>query len=394
MNGSRRKGPQAMAAPRLPAELKRGSMPAVVVLAGAERWFRARGTEAIIAKVLPDGDPGGAVVRLDGRLPDQRERIPGVLDELRSTSLFSSGKVVVVENPEGAPAMQGQGRKAALTHLAHQAMEHPAPGAVLVLSTGKGVKGRESVSTKSLLDKGAWVVDCRALYDAPGPWERGTAPHDHELARFVAQRMKQVHRKGLSLEDAHAITRRVGSDLAALDDALRSLALYVGAREAVTAEDVHTTVGETREDPIWRLVDAVLDGDVATALDLLAATFERGLHDQRGAVSIKPEALFPQLAAALHASFRRLLTGAEGLARGESVADVAKGAGVPPFLAERFGVRARRDPERLLALHGAFVDAEMGVKGGGVPPRVAAERLVARLVAGLSARRPGVPGSA
>ena len=373
-----------MPAPRLPAALRRGAPPPVVVLAGSERWFRDRGVEAILAKVLPDGDPGGAVVRIDGRQPDQRERIPGALDELRSTSLFSSGKVVVVEHPEGAPAMSGQGRKAALTHLAHEALAHPAQDAVLVLSTGKGVKGRESVSTKSLLEAGAWVVDCRALYDAPGPWERGAPAHDHELARFVAQRMSQVHRKRLSLEDAHAITRRVGSDLAALDDALRSLALFAGAREAITAEDVHATVGETREDPIWRLVDAVLDGERAQALDMLTATFERGLHDQRGSVSVRPEALFPQLVAALHVSFRRLLSGAEGLAQGESVADVAKAAGVPPFLAERFGARARRDPARFLGLHEAFLEAELGVKGGGVPPRLAAERLVVRLVDGLA----------
>lgn len=373
-----------MPAPRLPSTLARRRPPPVVVLAGSERWFRERGIEALIAKVLPEGDPGGAVVRLDGRQPDQKDRIPGVLDELRSTSLFSAGKVVVVENPEGAPTLQGQGRKAALTHLAHEALAHPSQDAVLVLSTGKGVKGRESVSTKSLLDAGAWVVDCRQLYDAPGPWERGVPPHDHELARFLAQRMKQVYAKGLGLEEAHAITRRVGSDLAALDDTLRSLALFVGDRDSVTAEDVHETVGETREDPIWRLVDAVLDGQRVQALDMLDATFERGLHDQRGSVSVRPEALFPQLVAALHTKFRQLLAGAEGLAAGESVAEVAKAAGVPPFLAETFGARARRSPGRLLALHEAFVEAEVGVKGGGVPPRVAAERLVARLVDGLA----------
>ena len=152
----------------------------------------------------------------------------------------------------------------------------------------------------------------------------------------------------------------------------------------MTAEEVHATVGETREDPIWKLVDAVLDGDVATALDLACAAFDRGLHDQRGAVSVRPEALFPQLVAALHLKFRQLLSGAEGLAQGESVAEVAKAAGVPPFLAESFGARARRDPARLLALHEAFVEAERGVKGGGVPPRVAAERLVVRLVDGLA----------
>ncbi|MDA1194283.1 MAG: hypothetical protein O2894_03795 [Planctomycetota bacterium] len=389
---SRAPAGQPIAAGALRTRLAKEAPPPVVVLAGAEGWFRQDGVEAILRKVLPEGDPGGAVVRLDGRATEDRERLGGVLDELRSTSLFATGKVVIVRHPEGAPALPGQGRKAALTFLTQEAMARPAPGAVLVFDTVRGVKGRESISTKSLLTAGAWVVDCRSLYDAPAPWERGP-PHDHELARFVVQRMRQPHRKRVGLVEAHAITRRVGNDIAALDDALRSLALYVGERATVEAADVHAAVGETREDPIWRLADAILDGDTTLALELVTAAFERGLEDARGGVATQAEAIFPQLAAALHMSFRRLLAGAEGLARGETGAEVAKAAGIPPFLADRFATRARRDPARLLDLHVAFVDAELGVKGGTVPPRLAGERLVAQLVAGLAAPARGVPAA-
>ena len=379
---------------RLPGLLARERPPAVVVLAGSEAWFRARGTEALIACVLPDGDPGGAVVQWDARVTDQRAQVPGALDELRTTSLFTRGKVVVVHNPEAAPALPGQGRKAALTHLAHEALAHPAEGALLVLSSPKGVKGREAVSTKSLLDKGAWVVDCRALYDAPAPWERGLAAHDHELSRFVAGRMSRVHGKRLALEDAHLLTRLVGSDLGALDDALRSLALYVGDKPEVGAEAIEASIGRTREDPIWKLVDAVFDGEIETAVSMVTAAFERGLHDQRGAVNARPESLSPMLTAALHAAFRRILAGAEGLARGEGPAEIAKAAGIPPFLAEVHAARCRRDPDRLLALHPLFLEAELGVKGGGVPPRLATERLVAGLVRGLARRSHTVPARA
>jgi hypothetical protein len=67
---------------------------------------------------------------------------------------------------------------------------------------------------------------------------------------------------------------------------------------------------------------------------------------------------------------------------------VAKAQGVPPFLAQRFLGRCRRDPALLLELHRGFIDAEAGVKGGGVPPRLAAERLVTHLVGGLAGRVP------
>jgi DNA polymerase III delta subunit len=386
----RSRAPQALPAVRLPGRLAREAPPPVVVLAGAEAWFRERGVEALVRRALPEGDPGGAVVALDARIPEQRARLPAVGDELRSASLFAPRKVVVVRNPEAAGALPGQGRRAALTHLAREALEAPAPGALLVLATARPVKGREAVATRGLLEKGAWVVDCRPLYDAPAPWERGRAAHDHELARFVAGRMRRVHGKRLGLETAHALTQRVGSDLHALDQALGALVLLLGAREAVEAADVEAVTGRTREDPVWRLVDAVLDGEVAAALDRLEALFARGLHDARGALSVRPEALFPQLVAALHAQFRRVLAGAEGLARGATPAEIAREQGVPAFLAERHAARCRRDPEHLLDLHARFVEAEVGVKGGGVPPRVAAERLVAALVQGM-ARRQDVP---
>jgi len=380
--------PQPLQAPRLPARLAKEPLPPVLVLAGAERWFRSRGVEHAIARVFPDGDPGGGVVHLDARRPEDKDRVPSALDELRSRSLFSRGKVVVVENPEAAPALVGGGRGGALLQLARAALEHPSEDALLVLSTAKPVKGREAVATKTLLGGGAWVVDCRALYDAPAPWERSSPAHDHELSRFLCARMSRLHGRRLPLEAAHALTLQVGSDLSTLDDALRSLALYIGERPEVALEDVARSVGHTREDPIWRLVDAVFDGEVGPALDLVTRAFEHGLGDARGASSTRPEALFPQIAAALHAAFRRILAGAEALQRGEAGEEVAKGQGVPPFLAQRFLERCRRDPARLLALHQAFLEAEVGVKGGGVPARLATERLVAALVTGLAVPAP------
>ena len=79
-------------------------------------------------------------------------------------------------------------------------------------------------------------------------------------------------------------------------------------------------------------------------------------------------------------SGRRVLAGAEGLARGESAEDVTRAAGMPPFLSGPFSARCRRRPDDLLAMSEAFFEAEAGIKGGGVPHRLATERLVLRLV--------------
>jgi hypothetical protein len=383
-------------------------LPPVVVLAGAERWFRDQAVRALLARVFPEGDPGGAVLRLDARDPGQKEQVAGAVDELRSASLFGAGRVVVVERPEAAGAAGAARDEDGGDEGAEEAAEEPAAGApkpkrpqspllalalpaleaavagsVLVLSTEKPVKGKGAVPLATLQKKGALVVDCRPLYDAPGPWERGAPAHDHELARHLQRRAKARFRKSLGLVDAHALTRRVGSELSDLEQALETLALHAGTRTAVSAEDVDACFQGAREDPVWGLVDAVLDGRVADAVARTEHAFCEGFTDQRGVPVTRPEALFPLIFGALHAGYRRVLSGAEALARGEGEAEVLRAAGLPSFRGEAFLARCRRDPAAWLARHGAFLEAERGVRGGGVPQEVALERLVIALAAPL-----------
>jgi DNA polymerase III delta subunit len=355
-------------------------VPAAIVLAGAERWFRQACLGAIIKKVLPHGDPGGALQRIDAKSAEDKGAAARILEELQSASLFSPERLVVVESAESAPAPPGSGRTSPIRALAMGALQHATEHAHLVLCTARPVKGRQSVPTGPLIEAGAWVVDCRALYDAPGPWERGVAPFDHELARFLVTRMRSRYHKQLRVEDAHALTMRVGSELGALEGALASLALYVGDRDEVSAEDVEATLGTTREDPLWRLSDAVLDGDRESALRMLGAVFARGVHDARGVTVNRPEALAPMLLATLESSWLRVLSGAEQVAAGEDGARLARSMGIPPFATDRFLSRCRRPLGPLRRLSEAFLRAERGLKGGAVPHRLALERLVVEVL--------------
>ncbi len=381
--------------------------PPVVVLAGAERWFREAATRALIARVFPEGDPGGGLLRLSARDPADRERVPAAVEELRSGSLFGQGRVVVVEHPEArgggaseeaeeagedvpapeaeegaAPAGAAAGPKRSrspLLDLALPALEAAIPGSLLVLSTGRPVKGKGAVPVATLAKAGALLVDCRAPYDAPGPWERGAAEHEHELARHLVARARAAHRKRLGLPEAHALTRRVGSDLSDLERALETLAVYVGARPAVEAADLDACFQGQREGEVWPLVDAVLDGRLAEAADRLEGAFRDGLTDPRGLPISRPDALFPLLVGALLAGYRRVLLGAELRAQGEGDEALVRAAGLPAFLGAAHLARTRRDPRAWLARHGAFLEAELGVKSGQVPADVALSRLVVAL---------------
>ena len=372
--------PPALPAVDLAARLAKGALPSVVVLAGAERWFREEGLRRVVARVLPDGDSGASLLRFDARRAEDRGEVSGAIDELRSRALFGGGKVVAIDNADAAAGPWAEGRKSAIRNLAEAGLAADT-ASVLVLLTARPVRGQSPIPAAALVEAGALVVDCRSLYDAPGSWQRGVAPYDHEVSRWIARRLDEVHGKRMDLADAHALAQLVGSDLGELDAALRSLALYVGGRASVGGKDVHETLGATRSDPAWHLTDAVARRDMDAALTLLETAFDRGVPDSRGGQVTSPEALFSFLVASLHATWRRLLAGAEGLARGEAPAELAKGLGIPSFRAEAFLGHCRRDPAELLAGHRAFLEAETGVKSGGVPARLALQRLVVALAA-------------
>jgi hypothetical protein len=395
-------------------------VPAVVVFAGEESFFADDGVAAITRAVFPNGDPGGAVVSLDATSPPDAERIASVIEELGTPSLFGDGKLVIIRRAESlgedagaesddddedddddvppppratkakvsaaatevtkGPPAKGTRRASPITTLVKAAMASAQPGSVLVLVTRKPVRGKGSVSADAIEKSGAALVDCRRLYDAPPPWARGGSPFNTEVANWIVRRGKSLHGKTIDARTAHALVVRRGSSLSGLAQTLATLASYVGARPAIVESDIASTVGDTREDPAWVLADAVLERDLPRALDLVAAAFERGLSDGRGRVAVRAEAVFPMLETALHSAWRRALLVCEAAARGENPASVPSLAGLPQFVVER-AVRqaARRDPDDLLLRHRAFVEAEVGVRGGGVPPRLAAERLVISL---------------
>lgn len=347
------------------------------MLAGLERWFRDQGAAAVVQTVLPEGDPGGALVRLDGRRPEEQARVRQADEELRATSLFAPRRVVVIDEPDQArPSRPGKPRLS--TELVKAAMAAET-GAILVLCIARPLKGRNAISPAALLKAGAWVVDCRRLYAAPAPWERGAPPHDHELARFLVGRMRTTHGRGLPVEVAHALTLRVGTDLGPLNDALAQLAESVPRDRQPTVEDVEGAFGESRDDPLWTIADAVFDRQRAEAIRMTEQAFEHGVREENGSLVVRPDALFLRLNRALHNQVVQLLTGSEALQRGAPEVEVVKAAGIPSFRADEFLRRCREPSSRYARMHHALFDAELGFKSGDVPARLAAERLVIAL---------------
>ncbi len=399
------------AAPPVPAaeavrRFAAGKVPPVVVFAGEERFLAEEGIAAVSKALFADGEPAGASTHLDGASLADQDRIAAAVEELMTPSLFGAGKLVVVRNAEAIggraatadgeddeegdevagesvakqPAAKGPRKPSPITTLVKQAASAAVPGAVLVLATRKPVKGKSSVSADAITKTGALLVDCRRLYDTVPPWARGQASFDTEVARWVKDRAQAKHGKAMDARAAFGLSLRAGGGLSALARALETLAAYVGTRPAILESDVAAVVADAREDPAWRLADAILEGDLNRSIEMASAAFERGVPDGKGRSVSRPESVFAMLFASVHSSWRRAMLVCEARARGEDLSQVPALAGLPSFVVERVARQAaKRTPDDLLARHRAFVEAEAGVKGDGVPPRLAFERMVVAL---------------
>ncbi len=356
-------------------------MPSCVVFAGSEPWFQREALQTLLATVLPGGDPGGVISRLDAGRSEDKDAVLASAESMRGASLFADQQIVIVDRAELMPSGR-PGKLAPFTKLALEAAACPVEHRLLVLCTSKPVKGRGSVSAKKLIDAGVVLVDCRALYAAPAPWERHAAPHDTELTRFLSLRMKRNHGGRMNLQAAHTLVSRVGTALSELDDALASLSA-ASAGQTITSEQVLTAFSDRRSDAVWPFLEAILGGDRNETRRHIEMLATNGLTAQDGRVERRHESMFPLVLATLYRNYRQHALAAELLASGADDAEVAKRAGVAPFLVGPFLARVRkRSAAQWRACHSAFFEADRGVKSGRVPAQIALERLATSVAGG------------
>ncbi len=199
---------------------------------------------------------------------------------------------------------------------------------------------------------------------------RFSSPSAREMPDVVRARARSM-KIDVDARAVRALVDAVGTDVGAATQALEVLSLYVGepARK-ITADDVENVVAVTKEENIFKLVDAIGSGNRAAVME--------GLH---GILGVSRE--HPLRTLAMVARHYRNLTKARaaldaGLPRGEIQALV----GVPPFVMDNLLSQARRHDLQALARGLAAVTAtDRDLKGGALDGTRAMERLVFRLMA-------------
>jgi DNA polymerase III subunit delta len=315
------------------------SFPPVVLIQGPEVTLRDAALAELRERVLAGAPRDFNEDRFDLALPGLDPL--AVISAARTLPVMARARLVLV---------RGAGEKRAEKFTDGALLEYldaPVESTCLVLEAESVDKRQKWVKRVAKVGE---VVEC-------------TPPNrPSDVRRWIESRMSQ---RGVKAQSGAAATLfdLVGPDLDRLALEIEKLALYVGERGAVEADDVSELVAQLRPRAVYELCDAIGERRLASALRLVSEMSEQG----------QPALL---LLGALANHFRRLLRARE--LRPLEASEVQRKLGVAPFAAQKLVEQARRfDLRRLRACLDAVRRTDLALKGG-VPigPRMALERLV------------------
>ena len=239
----------------------------------------------------------------------------------------------------------------AAQHLAEY-LDDPSDTACVVMTADK-LDGRAKLA-KTAKKKG-YLIDAKPL--------RG-----QELREFIrAEATAREH--NIAPQAIETLLDAVGDDLAAIDDAMERLSLFVGAGQRIDADAVMRCVTRIRVESIWSLVDAI------------------GLKDRRKGVAAAQSLLDDRepplrLLAMVARQLRIVARMREALSEGLRPQEAAKRAGAPPFKASDLTESARRFTADSLGRAFALIaETDRALKGSKRPPDVILQDAVLELCA-------------
>lgn len=312
----------------------------VVVVYGKERFLKLEAIKEVSRAVLgPESDDLSLT-----RLPGPETDLKTVVDSLLTVSMWNPRQVVLVEDADEFVSAFREGLEAYL--------ERPAKKAVLLLDV-KSWPNNTRLAKKVVAI--GLPLDCGELKGAP-------------LLGWITKSCQSRHRKKIDRQAAQLLVDLAGSELGLLDQELAKLAAYVGAAPAIDTTAVERLVGGWKTETTWKMLDAVRDGQMATALELLDKLVISGEHALK-------------LVGGINYVFRPVAKATELSRQGTSLPEALTAGGVKPFNVQamipylkRIG---RTRAERILTW---LLAADLDLKGASaLPDRIVVERLLAQL---------------
>jgi len=303
----------------------------VVVAYGQEEYLRRQAVESFL-EALQRKYPQIEILTLHCAASAKEDRLTlaSVVDELENNSLFAAERAIVLRRAEhilfgGKAASEkleedsktGKGGDTAearlLTYLAK-----PTPGIWLIIETG--ALDRRLRLGKTLTAK-AEIIPC--------PEVRQHA----DLLHWVRQRARYWH-KEIESRAAEMLIASYGPRLGELSAEVEKLAIFAGARQTLTVEDVAHFLRGSLEFEIFSLTQAVEKRSLPEALLYAQRIVKEGVRDQAGRKT-DGESSGHMAMALLGRTLQGLLSARLAVASGETPQALSERLSLHPYRAQR-----------------------------------------------------------
>ena len=311
------------------------------VLSGDEDFLKRRVLALLVPVVVGDADPEYAVTTFPGDKTD----FSTVRNELDSVSFFSERRMIVIDQADPfvtkfRPQLEGY-------------VAEPSESGVLVLD----VKSLPATTKLGKAVPDASHIVCKS-------------PPEYRLPLWCVDWCQSEYGKKITTPAAQMLVELVGPTMGVLDQELQKLKDFVGDRSAIDIQDVDELTGRSRGANVFKILDAVGDGQPAVALKILTELFEEGEEPLK-------------LLGAIGFQLRKLARVARMHKQGQNIEEAMTKAGVPNWPQARDSARKQLRHlglNRLDKLYDWLLELDSGLKGGNpLPERLQLERLIVRL---------------
>ncbi|HEV2387681.1 MAG TPA: DNA polymerase III subunit delta [Candidatus Acidoferrales bacterium] len=338
----------AVPAKRLLEQLERGKLPPVVVLLGADSYWRGLCRRKLAEALVPVEARPWAVTTISAAGAEAGE----VVARAQMQPMLAPRQVLFVADAEAWETGTENALKDTLAALTAY-LDDPAPFTVLVL---EAEKLDQRTRLARLLAERALVVELDAA---------GAGP-----ARLAAEMAREL---GTEIEPAAAelLAASTAGQAARMAAELEKLACYAAGRPPITEADVRELVVPDGAAEVWEFAGLFASGERARALDLANELLRKG---ESG----------PRLVGALAWMYRKLMEAAD-LPAHTNEYQAARQLGMRPAAAAAALEQSRKIPrDQLRRGLVALAEADDRLKSASADDRAVLEFLLARLT-----RRPG-----
>jgi DNA polymerase-3 subunit delta len=314
---------------------KSPSVKPVYAVVGPDRYLRQQALDELLSRISTDPESLG-VARYKGDDADLAE----VLDEARTPSLLGGRRTVLLDEADDFISSH------------RQALERycaaPADSSSLVLVC-------QSLPGNTRLYK---------IIHRVGEVISIAAPVGRNLIGWITQRARGTHGKAIAPVAAQRLRDSCGDAPGILDAELAKLATYLGERPEITEADVEALSGQTREEKVFAVMDAVFAEDAPEAL----RHWEQVVATDRAAPA--------KAVGGLAWSVRRICQAKIDFESGVSMFELSKRFFTDAATVER---RLRAvDGHQLMDMQRDLLAADIGIKTGATTAETAVESFIVK----------------